>query len=36
MEEKLKATNACIVALMDAIDSNLHVKAKIQIVNGLS
>ena len=35
MEEKLKAKNTCIVALMDAMDSVLKVKAKIEVVNAL-
>ena len=36
MEEKLKAKNKCIVSLMDAMDSILKVKAKVQVVNALS
>ena len=34
-EEKLKAKNTCIVALMDAMDNILNVKAKIEVVNTL-
>ena len=36
MEEKLKAKNTCIVALMDAMDHILKVNAKIQVVNALN
>ena len=35
LEEKLKAKNTLIVDLMDVIDSNLQVEAKIEIVNAL-
>ena len=36
MEEKLKAKNTCIVALMEAMDSYLNVPAKVKVVNALS
>ena len=36
MEEKLKAKNLCIVALMDAMDNILKVRSKVEVVNALS
>ena len=36
MEEKLKAKNTCIVALMEAMDNYLNVPAKVKVVNALS
>ena len=36
MQEKLMAKNKCIIALMDAMDNILTMKAKINVVNALS
>ena len=36
MEEKIKAKNKCIMAMMNAMDNVLKVNAKIEIVNILT